>query len=238
MPVQQKPPYENPGRPFLGSVTAAAQPNEPADKRFIRIVSPSLDNPIEVLLGPTPPVPSGGGGGFEKKARARNVSMTSFSGFEGFSMDVEVMLDNTLRTGVMNPQQLLDRILKVYRTSDEEEPDHVVVYGRALPLNGWKWVLNGIGWGATNRDRDGRLKRQVLTLTLEEYVKGKNIKFKRRKKSGGGGKTRRYEVKNGDTLYSIAKKFYDDRDQWKKIAERNDLRGPRSVKPGDVLIIP
>lgn len=226
------------GRPYVGGIHADGVQNKPANRQYIRITSPDLKHPIECLLGATTPSLTGGGGGFEKVERARKIGMTRWKGFQGYTYTIEVMLDNMRGLDQMNPQQLLDRILKVYRNPDEEEPSPVRLYGRALALSGWKWVLNDIAWGTTVRDQDGRLKRQVLTLTFEEYVKSRNLKFKRRKKQTKPHKPEKYTVKKGDTLYSIAKKFYDDRDKWKKIAERNDLRGPRSIKVGDVLIIP
>ena len=55
------------------------------------------------------------------------------------------------------------------------------------------------------------------------------------------GTTESYTVKKGDTLWSIACKFYDnDGTKWKKLQEANKdvLPSPGKIKPGLVLTIP
>ncbi len=55
-----------------------------------------------------------------------------------------------------------------------------------------------------------------------------------------GPDTRTYTVKKGDTLGSIAKKFYNSKDRWKDIedANHNQLQGSTNLREGQVLIIP
>ena len=54
----------------------------------------------------------------------------------------------------------------------------------------------------------------------------------------GGGQS--YTVKSGDTLSKIAKQFYGDASQWKKIhaANRAKIPNPDLIHPGDQLTIP
>jgi nucleoid-associated protein YgaU len=54
----------------------------------------------------------------------------------------------------------------------------------------------------------------------------------------GGGKS--YTVKTGDTLSKIAKEFYGDASQWKKIQAANAdlIRDPDKIQPGWNLTIP
>ncbi len=47
-----------------------------------------------------------------------------------------------------------------------------------------------------------------------------------------------YEVKSGDTLYGIARKFYDDPDKYNLIAEKNNIANPDDIKVGQILTIP
>lgn len=49
-----------------------------------------------------------------------------------------------------------------------------------------------------------------------------------------------YEVAVGDSLSKIAKYFYDDGNAWKTIfeANRDQLRDPHQLKPGQMLKIP
>jgi nucleoid-associated protein YgaU len=56
--------------------------------------------------------------------------------------------------------------------------------------------------------------------------------------SGQGAQT--YTVAKGDTLSKIAKQFYGDAKQWKKIFEANSdsIKNPDLIHPGQVLKIP
>lgn len=49
-----------------------------------------------------------------------------------------------------------------------------------------------------------------------------------------------YEVQKGDTLQSIAQKFYDDSAQWRRIWDANDgiIDEPDDIYPGQELKIP
>ncbi len=52
-----------------------------------------------------------------------------------------------------------------------------------------------------------------------------------------GGKT--HVVKQGETLYKIAKQYYNDGSKWKRIMEANpQLKRPEDLKPGMKLTIP
>jgi LysM repeat protein len=58
------------------------------------------------------------------------------------------------------------------------------------------------------------------------------------KKSGSGPRT--YVVREGDTLASIARKFYKSTGRWKKIRDANKgvIQDPAKLKPGTTLTIP
>lgn len=51
---------------------------------------------------------------------------------------------------------------------------------------------------------------------------------------------RTYTVVRGDTLSRIAKQFYGDANQWRRIfeANRDIIKNPDLIKPGQVLAIP
>jgi nucleoid-associated protein YgaU len=52
--------------------------------------------------------------------------------------------------------------------------------------------------------------------------------------------TRTYEVVSGDNLSKIAKRFYGDANQWRRIfeANRDQIKNPDLIHPGQVLRIP
>lgn len=58
--------------------------------------------------------------------------------------------------------------------------------------------------------------------------------------ASGGQNQRHYTVKPGDTLSKISREFYGDPGQFTKIfnANRNILKDPNSISPGQDLVIP
>src|SRR5882672_10887821 len=58
--------------------------------------------------------------------------------------------------------------------------------------------------------------------------------------ASGGQNQRRYTVQAGDTLSKISSNFYGDAGQYTKIfnANRNILRDPNKITPGQELVIP
>ncbi len=47
-----------------------------------------------------------------------------------------------------------------------------------------------------------------------------------------------HTVKDGELLFDIAKAYYGDGNQWKKIADANGIKKPEDLKSGQVLQIP
>jgi nucleoid-associated protein YgaU len=54
------------------------------------------------------------------------------------------------------------------------------------------------------------------------------------------GSARTYTVVKGDSLSKIAQEYYGDANQWRKIfeANRDSIRDPDLIHPGQVLTIP
>lgn len=50
--------------------------------------------------------------------------------------------------------------------------------------------------------------------------------------------TKTYTVKQGDTLWAIAQKYYGKGTQWEKIASANGIENPRLLRVGQKLTIP
>ena len=56
----------------------------------------------------------------------------------------------------------------------------------------------------------------------------------------GGQSGRRYTVRSGDSLSKISREFYGDADRYMKIfeANRDVLKDPNRIQPGQELVIP
>jgi hypothetical protein len=51
-------------------------------------------------------------------------------------------------------------------------------------------------------------------------------------------KTKTYTVKSGDTLWDIARRFYQDPYKWTDIAKANNIKDPKKLQIGKVLRLP
>ena len=85
------------------------------------------------------------------------------------------------------------------------------------------------------------LKQENETLTaeitsLKNEIKSLNEKLNASGSSPSGG-TIIHEVKNGESLWRIAAKYYGDGFQYKKIVEDNGLSDPQSIRIGTKLKI-
>ncbi|MFX3631848.1 MAG: LysM peptidoglycan-binding domain-containing protein [Candidatus Pristimantibacillus sp.] len=89
-------------------------------------------------------------------------------------------------------------------------------------------------------------------ITLHEYrfirprkleqkkVDGKDIVTTDNTSSRPNNKERpdNYTVKNGDSLWEIAKKYLEDGSRYKEIASLNSIKSPYTIHPGDILKLP
>lgn len=78
--------------------------------------------------------------------------------------------------------------------------------------------------------------RATLSVTLKEYrevdIQVKELDLH------SPDVTKRWTVKQGDTLWSIAVKEFGNPADWKIIADANGIDNPRTIKPGTDLVIP
>lgn len=58
------------------------------------------------------------------------------------------------------------------------------------------------------------------------------------KPSSASGNGQSYVVQKGDTLYSIARRFYGSGNNWKTIAELNGITDPSKLRVGQQLTLP
>lgn len=78
--------------------------------------------------------------------------------------------------------------------------------------------------------------RATLNLTLKEYrevdMQVKEIDTR------SADLTKRWMVKEGDSLWSIAVAEYGDPGDWRLIADKNNIDNPRFLQPGVEIVIP
>lgn len=85
-------------------------------------------------------------------------------------------------------------------------------------------------------------QQQETSFTAESPIQetGLETPSAETESGGAGGQSQRYTVEKNDTLQKISKKFYGTSKKWMKIynANRDVLKGPDKVYPGQVLGIP
>lgn len=76
--------------------------------------------------------------------------------------------------------------------------------------------------------------RAALDVTFKEFTEG-DLQAGRNRSANFD---KRYLVRRGDTLSSIAGRHYGDPANWRPIAEANRLDDPLAITPGQMLVIP
>lgn len=224
----------------------------PKNGQLVRIQSNQINDSLDFLLGPEPLAISDGIGGWVEIERPNDVSISDWPGVAGFKVEVQVVVDHwtdnpltETKDSVKNSWQKLMRVGRDIK-GDTSEPPPLRLYGRVFPdfLNGELFVIQGVEPGETLFSESDQPRRQFWKIRFLEYSKGDTVKLKKRKArgrddgKGGGDRKKKYTVKKGDTLQSIARDLYGDQSKWKKIAEANNLRNGRNLTPGDKLKIP
>jgi LysM repeat protein len=100
----------------------------------------------------------------------------------------------------------------------------------------FKGVLERVSRRFTMFLADGTPVRATLNVTFMEY---KTIAEQvANPPLQSADRTKRWVVKQGDTLWGIAARVYEDASLWRPIAQRNGILRPRLLTPGMALVIP
>ncbi|HVO01313.1 MAG TPA: LysM peptidoglycan-binding domain-containing protein [Candidatus Cybelea sp.] len=100
----------------------------------------------------------------------------------------------------------------------------------------FKGVVEALNISYTLFTPDGIPIRAKLNLTLKEY-RPVEVQVKESPKSSPDVE-KRYVVRRGDTLASIAGVAYGDPTQWREVARNNAIQDPRVLAPGRELDLP
>ena len=85
--------------------------------------------------------------------------------------------------------------------------------------------------------KDGTPVRAKVSVTFSQYT-DKNDYPKQNPSSAGSDIERVWRVVAGDRLDAIAYEVYKETSNWRVIAERNKIRNPLALRPGQTLLIP
>lgn len=215
---------------------------------IIRPVTPR-GRDIRLWLGDPAKESPGGGGGWEVIERPKRKSMTSWKGYGPYSLEISCMLDG-FRTNlsVENDLEHLRQLMRSPKAANAGRPTIVKVIG-PIPMTQLQYVVSNIDYGGTiRRSSDGARIRQILSLTLLEFVPAdvaiakkspaKATQEKKKTSASPTKSTKIHTVKKGDTLWVIAQQYLGSGAKWQQIANLNGIRDPKKLKIGTKLRIP
>jgi len=159
--------------------------------------------------------------------------VAQFVSGEAETLSMELFFDASESRGDVTDQtDRLDILLSV----DEQlgaPPFCTFVWGRGIEFQA---VLESANKQFTMFRPDGTPIRARVDVTFREY---RQPSTERPGGSADGSDgTGRRTVKEGDTLWGIAKEEYGDPTKWRRIASENNIEDPRSLQPGTTLTIP
>jgi hypothetical protein len=209
---------------------------------------------VSAFLDETPVQITGGYGGWTVTSRQRRTGLTMWMGKDPIRMSVPVLFDGY---SDMDGQEVnISRLSRMaLPPTGQIEPPTVQVTGRGIPHPGPKnWVIENLQWGTNviwDHDVNGSIVRlrQDCVVNLMQYVAGDRQAFSglnpakssgSKAKPGSKGFQKPVKVKAGDSLSKIANRVYKNPKpgDWKLIAKANNIKDPRSIKPGQTLKIP
>jgi phage tail protein X len=216
---------------------------------FLRILAPSVNVDLKVLMGAGAATPTGGIGGWTQEERPDAKNLTEWKGNSTVTQDIPILINGFMDGN--NVQGQANDIIALGRNPEDDEVPPVFRMFGAIWFPWFAWVLEGISWGEEPgdeviRDTDTTLLRQELTLHVAEFEDPDQIRIKRIRHAFGVGKGggvnapgNIYIVHKGDTIASIAAKVYGDRSVWKVLAKKNGIRDPNAeLKPGREIKLP
>lgn len=178
--------------------------------------------------------PLGGGyGGYGSTQRTGRRARTTYQGVDVQGMTIPVLLDGwATRTSVGPDVRNLKAMASPSGADDLTPPQPVFVTGTVPMPNDW-WVIQALEPGDNIRLRDGddAILRHDFIVTVvtppEDGIITTNGK--------------RYTVRPGDTLTSIASRQLGQASRWREITSAKTgkhFRDPTYIKPGQVVRLP
>jgi hypothetical protein len=241
--------------PFFGQLTGSRWSTLAPDVGYARLTADD-DPALTVIceLGDAAPLITQGYGGWEEVDRPGRESITTWRGFKPLAIDLPILLDDHAAGRSVEPSiSILEALAGRGKLRTGGRPPLVVVHtSGVMPYDAQdypdlRWVIQTLDFDETETivNDHGNRVRAPVAVSLLQYVTDDRLQdaaFQARaliRARRGGGARRRYTVKEGETLVSIARRELGDGGRWPEIAHLNrDLRDPRSVHAGTVINLP
>jgi hypothetical protein len=151
---------------------------------------------------------------------------------------VDVRKDQDVRdfTGKIWQMMMVDDgLLKDAKSKAGRPPKVMFIWGKQILQ--FEAVITSLSQQFTLFLPDGTPVRALLDITFDQVRD--NLKLSAQNPTSGGlGGERVWTVREGDTLSRVAHQEYGNTNDWRKIAEANNLSDVRNLRSGQTLIIP
>lgn len=151
------------------------------------------------------------------RGNARILKMELF--FDSFEQEVDVRTQTQRLTNLLNPDRLTQ--------------------GPPILLFSWgsfnfKCILESVAQRFTMFLTDGTPARATLTVSFREY---EEVKVEIQRGIFIGSPTIR-NIVEGDTLSKLAGEMLGNPEDWRKLADANNIDNPRKLTPGKTIVVP
>jgi hypothetical protein len=212
-----------------------------------KLVIENLDKkgspPIEVMYNPAEYTVEGNAKWQEQPLNRKKPSL-QYTGSDIRKLSLDLFFDSyenkeDVRTYTSKLGQLL---IPSINTNDGKRPPKLQIrWGKGDPdpstaLFPFVCVMETLKQQFTLFDNEGTPVRAKVTASFKEFRDPREEEQRNPTSSSSPAQT--YTVREGDTLSSIAGEVWHDPTLWRKIASANEILNPRSVKPGQQLILP
>lgn len=215
----------------------------------------SEDNTIRFTsnFGDGPAIVTEGYAGWQVISVPKSVGVTVWQGRNPMAIEIPFMIDYfPLDDELDNPgiacENQVTNLERLCGVGGRSQPSICCVDGGGMIPHDYtiyslhRWVIEQVSWDKDMEIRartTGRRMRCGGVLTIRQFMTPAEL-LQRIGPRDRASKPKFYTVKKGDTLEKIAARrdVYGDANKWKKIADANNLRDPRSLRVGKKLRIP
>lgn len=205
-----------------------------------------------VELGNAFPAPTQGFGGWDVVDLPGRIGLTNWKGNDPLSIPLPLFFnDGDLTNSVEDAIAVLEAYAGRGIKRKKDQPSILKVDCGGLMPYDWhqfpdaRWVVNGLDYDDdTIVNSHGNRVRQTITVTLLQHVAADRFRStaaaaRDRLKPRGGGSSKTYKSKSGDTLMTIAKAKLGDAGRWLELQKLNpSIRDPRKIKANTTIRLP
>lgn len=206
---------------------------------------------FRAFFGDGAPLITDGYAGWQITARPKEIGITEWIGRNPMQIEIPFLIDHYTDTAIDDPgiatEEMVGKLEKLCGIGGHEQPPickvdggGVIPHDDTIARGRHKWVIESVSWDREMEIRSGFSQRRTKcggTVTIRQFITAANI-LRRLGPNTRPKPPKIHIVKSGETISKIAAKEYGDANKWKRIADANNLRDPRSLTVGKHLRIP